>query len=71
MATALASAPEQWQLVSVRFRNWIVNEVIPSTLASSVLHGISDPQTLLSLALVEVDGLDEETILVPERLRNG
>ena len=50
MPIALASAPEQGQLVSVRSRNWIINEVVPSTLPTSVLHGISDPQILVSLA---------------------
>ena len=66
MATALASAPEQGQLVSVRFRNWIVNEVVLSTLPTSGLHGISDPQTLVSLASVEDDGLGEEIQVVWE-----
>jgi phosphatidylserine/phosphatidylglycerophosphate/cardiolipin synthase-like enzyme len=65
MATALASAPEQAQLVSVRSRNWIVNEVLPSTLATSGLHGIFDPQTLVSLS-VEDDGLGEEIQVVWE-----
>ena len=66
MATALASAPEQGQLVSVRSRNWIVNEVVPSTLPTSGLQGISDPQTLVSLASVEDDGLGEEIQVVWE-----
>jgi hypothetical protein len=66
MAMALASAPEQGQLVSVRSRNWIVNEVVPSTLPTSGLHGISDPQTLVSLASVEDDGLGEEIQVVWE-----
>ena len=64
MATALATAPEQGQLVSVRSRNWIVNEVVPSTLPTSGLRGISDPQTLVSLASVEDDGLGEEIQVV-------
>ncbi len=66
MATALANAPEQGQLVSVRSRNWIVNEVVPSTLPTSGLQGISDPQTLVSLASVEDDGLGEEIQVVWE-----
>ena len=66
METALASAPEQGPLVSVRSRNWIVNEVVPSTLPTSGLHGISDPQTLISLASVEDDGLGEEIQVVWE-----
>ena len=66
MAKAIASAPEQGQLVSVRSRNWIVNEVVPSTLPTSGLQGISDPQTLVSLASVEDDGLGEEIQVVWE-----
>src|SRR4051794_23913524 len=54
MATAFASAPEQGQLVSVRSRNWIVNEVVPSALPTTGLQGISDPQTLISLASVGI-----------------
>ena len=60
MATALVSAPEQGQLVSVRSRNWIVNEVFPSTLPTRGLQGISEPQTLVSLSSVEDDALGEE-----------
>jgi hypothetical protein len=66
MATTLAGAPEQGQLVSVRSRNWIVNEVVPSTLPTSGLQGISDPQSLVSLASVEDDGLGEEIQVVWE-----
>ena len=66
MATALAGAPEQGQLVSVRSRNWIVNEVVPSTLPASGLRGIADPQTLVSLASVEDDGLGEELQVIWE-----
>src|SRR3954466_1990165 len=66
MATEFASAPEQGQLVSVRSRNWIVNEVVPSTLPTSGLQGIADPQTLISLASVEDDGLGEEIQVVWE-----
>jgi hypothetical protein len=66
MPVTLASPPEQGQLVSVRSRNWIVNEVVPSTLPTSGLQGISDPQTLVSLASVEDDGLGEEIQVVWE-----
>jgi hypothetical protein len=52
MATAFASAPEQGQLVSVRSRNWIVNEVVPGSMPTTGLQGVSDPQTLISLASV-------------------
>jgi hypothetical protein len=57
MTLAFASPPEQGQLVSVRSRNWIVNEVAPSTLPERGLHGLGDGQTLVSLASVEDDGL--------------
>ena len=66
MASALAAPPEQGQLVSVRSRNWIVNEVAPSTLPDSGLHGLGDGQTLVSLASVEDDGLGEEIQVVWE-----
>jgi len=55
MTVALNTIPEQGRLVSVRSRNWIVNEVVPSTLPSSGLQGIGSPQTLLSLSSVEDD----------------
>ena len=66
MPFTLASPPEQGQLVSVRSRNWIVNEVVPSTLPATGVQGISDPQTLVSLASVEDDGLGEEIQVVWE-----
>src|SRR5690349_12168783 len=64
MASAQTTHPEQGQLVSVRSRNWIVNEVVPSTLPATGVQGISDPQTLISLASVEDDGLGEEIQVV-------
>jgi len=39
--TTLPSPPEQGQLVSVRSRNWIVNEVAPSTLPVNGLRGLN------------------------------
>ena len=66
MATALAAPPEQGQLVSIRSRNWIVNEVAPSTLPTERLHGISNGQTLLTLSSIEDDGLGEELQVVWE-----
>src|SRR3954466_8434564 len=66
MATEFASAPEQGQLVSVRSRNWIVNEVVPSTLPDIGLHGLGNSQTLVSLASIEDDGLGEEIQVVWE-----
>src|SRR5271157_2522559 len=66
MSVGLMSSPEQGQLVSVRSRNWIVNEVVPSTLPTSRLQGIVAPQTLVSLGSVEDDGLGEEIQVVWE-----
>ncbi len=66
MPTTLVNAPEQGQLVTVRSRNWIVNEVAPSTLPSSGLHGLGDGQTLVSLASIEDDGLGEELTVIWE-----
>lgn len=66
MTPALAAPPEQGQLVSVRSRNWIVNEVAPSTLPEGGLHGLGNGQTLVSLASVEDDGLGEEIQVVWE-----
>src|SRR5262245_18786529 len=67
MAVAAASLPEQGQLVSVRSRQWIVNDVRPSTLPPPALkptfHG---PQHLLTLASVEDDGLGEELQVIWE-----
>ena len=66
MATTPTTAPEQGQLVSVRSRNWIVNEVAPSTLPASGLEALGGGQTLVSLASVEDDGLGEEIRIVWE-----
>ncbi len=63
---ALVSVPEQGQLVSVRSRNWIVNEVAPSTLSKNGLRGLSNGQTLLTLSSIEDDGLGEELQVVWE-----
>ena len=66
MATALASLPEQGQLVAVRSRNWIVNEVVPSCLPTGALKAIDEKQTLLTLSSIEDDGLGEELQVVWE-----
>jgi superfamily II DNA or RNA helicase len=66
MGVGLAAAPEQGQLVSVRSRNWMVNEVAPSTLPASGLRGLADAQTLVTLTSVEDDGLGEEAQVVWE-----
>ena len=61
-----ASVPEQGQLVSVRSRNWIVNEIVPSTLPTEGLSGLGNSQTLLTLSSIEDDGLGEELQVVWE-----
>jgi hypothetical protein len=61
MSNAAHAAPEQGQLVSVRSRQWIVNDVRPSTLPAPALKpAFSGPQHLLILASVEDDRLGEE-----------
>jgi hypothetical protein len=63
----ITSAPEQGQLVSVRSRNWIVTEVLPSSLPAQRLQtGLESPQHLLSLSSVEDDGLGEELNVIWE-----
>jgi hypothetical protein len=66
VATVLVTPPEQGQLVSVRSRNWIVNEVAPSTLPTGGLQGISNGQSLLTLSSIEDDGLGEELQVIWE-----
>ena len=66
MATAIASLPEQGQLVTVRSRNWIVNEVLSSCLPTGALKAINEQQTLLTLSSIEDDGLGEELQVVWE-----
>ncbi len=66
MTSASTSLPEQGQLVSVRSRNWIVNDIVPSTLPSRGLTALDRGQTLLSLSSIEDDGLGEELQVVWE-----
>ena len=67
MTTAVASLPEQGQLVSVRSRQWVVNDVRPSTLPPPALKpAFSGPQHLLTLSSVENDGLGEELQVIWE-----
>ena len=66
MATATLNVPEQGQLVTVRSRNWIVNQVESSALPTTGLKGFSNGQTLLSLSSIEDDGLGEELQVVWE-----
>jgi ERCC4-related helicase len=66
MTTSTLNVPEQGQLVTVRSRNWIVNEVEPSALPPTILKGVDTVQTLLSLSSIEDDGLGEELQVVWE-----
>jgi hypothetical protein len=67
MAVAVASPPEQGQLVNVRSRQWVVNDVRPSTLPPPALKpAFSGPQHLLTLSSVEDDGLGEELQVIWE-----
>ncbi len=67
MSTPAISIPEQGQLVQVRSRPWVVNEVKPSTLLPPALRPpFEGRQHLLTLASVEDDGLGEELQVVWE-----
>src|SRR5262249_34395894 len=67
MAVAVASPPEQGQLVSVRSRQWIVDDVRPSTLPPPALQpGFSGLPYFLPLASVPDDGLGEELQVIWE-----
>jgi SNF2 family DNA or RNA helicase len=67
MATAVSAPPEQGQLVNVRSRQWIVNDVRPSTLPPLALKpDFSGPQHLVTLSSVEDDGLGEELQVIWE-----
>src|SRR5205823_9828026 len=66
-AVTTTSLPEQGQLVSVRSRQWVVNDVRPSTLPPPALKPAFDgPQHLLTLSSVEDDGLGEELQVIWE-----
>src|SRR6516165_2208623 len=67
MVGAVASLPEQGQLVSVRSRRWVVGEVDKSTLPSPALEPVSaQAQHLVSLLSVEDDARGEELQVVWE-----
>ncbi len=67
MSSVAPSPPEQGQLVTVRSRKWIVNDVRPSTLSPPALKPtFSGPQHLLTLASVEDDEFGEELQVVWE-----
>jgi len=64
---ANAVTPEQGQLVQVRSRPWVVNEVKPSTLpVPAMAMPIARTQNLLTLSSVEDDGLGEELQVIWE-----
>ena len=64
--TVTVQAPEQGQLVQVRSRPWVVNEVKASSLPAPALQApLVAAQHLLTLSSVEDDGLGEE-IQVPD-----
>lgn len=61
------SPPEQGQLVQVRSRSWVVNEIKPSSLPTPAMKlPVAEPQNLLTLSSVEDDGLGEELQVVWE-----
>lgn len=65
--TTTTQTPEQGQLVQVRSRPWVVNEVKPSTLPTPAMQlPVAKSQTLLTLSSVEDDGLGEELQIVWE-----
>jgi hypothetical protein len=67
MEAISGSIPEQGQLVSVRSRNWVVTEVLPSTLPADGLKApLPNPQNLLTLSSVEDDDLGEELQVIWE-----
>jgi SNF2 family DNA or RNA helicase len=67
MTTAVSDPPEQGQLVDVRQRQWLVNEVAKSTLTASPLQATNgNAQHLVTLSSVEDDGLGEELQVIWE-----
>src|SRR5919202_1691741 len=67
MSSVAHAPPEQGQLVSVRSRQWIVTDVLHSTLPPPALKPtFAGPQHLLTLASVEDDGLGEELQVIWE-----
>jgi len=67
MTVAVASPPEQGQLVAVRQRQYVVTEVVRSALHGSPLQGPGGgTQHLVCLASVEDDALGEELRVIWE-----
>lgn len=65
--TSITSPPEQGQLVQVRSRPWVVNEIKASTLPTQVLKSPVAPlQHLVTLSSVEDDALGEDLQVVWE-----
>lgn len=63
----LRSIPEQGQLVQVRSRPWVVNDIKPSTLPAPALNSpVGGLHHLLTLSSVEDDALGEEVQIVWE-----
>ena len=66
MATA-STTPEQGQLVQIRSRPWVVNEIKASSLPTPAMElPVARPQTLVTLTSIEDDGLGEELQVVWE-----
>ena len=64
---ATSAVPEQGQLVQVRSRPWVVNEVKPSSLPTPAMElPLARRQNLLTLSSIEDDGLGEELQVVWE-----
>ena len=64
---AVTNPPEQGQLVTVRQRQWVVSEVIKSTLSDGSLQPLDgQPQHLVTLSSVEDDALGEELQVIWE-----
>jgi len=64
---ALNAPLEQGQLVQLRSRPWVVNQIKPSTLPGNALQQpLAKPQHLLTLTSVEDDGIGEELQVVWE-----
>ena len=67
MDASITATPEQGQLVQVRSRPWVVNQIKASTLPiPAMLLPIAKPQHLVTLSSVEDDGLGEELQIVWE-----
>jgi hypothetical protein len=67
MSSPALSPPEQGQLVNVRSRQWVVQDVRAGTLPPPALKPtFSGPQHLLTLSSVEDDALGEELQVIWE-----